>query len=119
MEEERRGDSRRLAYLGGKIIFPNKLSTANCIVRDVSSDGFRLSIPNSMTIPDTFELELPERHQRFNVRVTWRKLKEIGVTVVGEAAATVPDEEQRRLQKLERENAELKRRLANLDSLDP
>lgn len=119
MEEERRGDSRRLAYLGGKIIFPNRLSTADCIVRDMSADGFRLSIPNSITIPDEFDLELPERRQRFHVRVTWRKLKEIGVTVVDAAAPPAFDEEQRRLQKLERENAELKRRLAGLDSLDP
>jgi len=118
--EERRENTRRPSYLGGKIVFANKLSTANCIVRNVSSTGFRLAIPNSLVVPDEFELEIPQKQERFQVRVTWRKLDEIGVTVVGavEEPATSEDQ-QRRLQKLERQNAELRRRLADLDTLDP
>jgi hypothetical protein len=118
--EDRRGESRRSSYLGGKIVFPNKLSTANCIVRNVSAEGFRLGIPNSLVIPDEFDLEIPQKGEHFHVRVTWRTLEEVGVAIVAPAAATAAAEDpQRRLSKLERENAELRRRLASLDSLDP
>lgn len=118
--EERRERSRRPSYLGGKIVFANKLSTTSCIVRNVSADGFRLGIPNSLTVPDEFDLEIPQKNERFHVRVTWRKLDEIGVTVVLPLdEGQTPEDAQRHVDKLKRQNAELKRRLAGLDSLDP
>jgi hypothetical protein len=117
---ENRREKRQPSYLGGKIIFPNKLSTTTCIVRNVSADGFRLGVPNSLAVPDEFDLEIPQKGERFRVRVTWRKLDEVGVTVMLPLdEAQTPEDAQRHVDKLKRQNAELKRRLANLDSLDP
>lgn len=114
--EERRNDSRLPSYLGGKIVYNNRLSTADCVVRNVSRDGFRLSFGSTVAVPDEFELHIPQKGIRCQVRVSWRKLNEVGTLVVPDDERTVDQEV---LRKLRRENAELKRRRAELENLDP
>jgi hypothetical protein len=113
--EERRTDGRLPSYLGGKVIYNNRLSTIDCVVRNISDDGVRLSFGALVAVPDEFELHIPQKGLRFQAHVSWRKGKEIGAAVV--KAEEAPD--LARLRKLERENAELKRRRADLENLDP
>lgn len=114
--EERRSDGRLPSYLGGKVIYNKRLSTVDCVVRNISADGFRLSFGTTVAVPDEFELQIPQKNLRCRVRVTWRKLNEIGGVIVKDDEQSVDRE---RLRKLERENAELKRRRAELENLDP
>jgi hypothetical protein len=114
--EERRGDGRLPSYLGGKIVYNNRLSTADCLVRNISAEGFRLSFGSTIAVPDEFELQIPQKGVRCQVRVSWRKLDEIGAVVIPADEQSV---DRARLRKLERENAELKRRRNELENLDP
>ena len=118
---ERRAFARHKTFIKGRIYFNNRLSTVDCIVRDLADIGARLEVPENVTIPESFELYLPTRDEHFQARVKWRKGNNLGIAWGGEhnaksgidtagSGASVAE----RLAKLEREVAILQRRLTAL-----
>ncbi len=77
-EIERRALPRRHTLKSGRIAFNSGRSTIDCTVRNLSSQGAKLTVASVVGIPDSFELMLGDgvRHQ---CRVIWRTLKELGV----------------------------------------
>jgi hypothetical protein len=117
---------RHRTFIKGRIYYNNGLSSTDCIVRDVSDGGGRLEVPESVVIPDAFELHFPNKNERFHARVRWRKAGQLGVTWGAEQSAKdVGDDGERtehstadRLAKLEKDVAELQRRLERLEDVD-
>lgn len=62
-----------------KLILPHLNATIDCTVLDVSSTGARLRINSSLVAPEEFELMLPHQAHRRQVKVRWRRQKELGV----------------------------------------
>ncbi len=115
---ERRLLARHKTFIKGRIYFNNRLSSVDCILRDVADIGGRLEIPDNATIPDAFELYIPTKQEHFQARVKWRKGNILGIAWGAEQSpkpgfdlAAADEFFAERLGKIERDIAILKRRL--------
>jgi hypothetical protein len=77
---ERRAVTRHKTFIKGRIYFNNRLSSMDCIVRDVNDGGARLEASESVPLPDAFELYLPAKDESFYARVEWRRGNNLGVS---------------------------------------
>jgi hypothetical protein len=119
---ERRVLIRHKTFIKGRIYFNNRLSSMDCIVRDVTEKGARLQVSESVALPDTFELYLPNKDEHFRAQAMWRKGDQIGVSWTPEAAFRQKSESgghgehslADRVARLEQEVAALQRRFDNL-----
>lgn len=120
---ERRQATRHKSFLRGCIYFNNRRTAIDCLIRDISDTGARLRFSDSISIPDSFELHIPQKSQTLRVSVRWRHGMDVGVafadvahgatTPAGSATpdlATLSD----RVQRLEAEVAEMRRLLRRL-----
>ena len=78
-DRERRTHPRRRTLKGGKIIFGNRRSVFDCMVRNLSETGALLKLPNTIDIPDQFELQIVNEDIQVNAVVRWRTATELGV----------------------------------------
>jgi len=104
---ERRAKPRHKTLIKGRIYFNNRLSSMDCIVREVGDGGSRLEFSENVTLPDVFELYLPSKDEYFQAHIVWRK----GQNPRAESGRTdhhLAD----RVTKLEREVAVLLKRMA-------
>ena len=76
--EEKRKTPRQRALKKGRIVFNAKNSTLDCVVRNLSAGGARLTVTTVVGIPDTFELIMSDG-ARHHCRVAWRTATELGV----------------------------------------
>jgi PilZ domain-containing protein len=111
---ERRALVRHKTFIKGRIYFNNRLSSLDCIVRDVSDGGARLQVPESVALPDAFELYLPSKDEHYRAQTHWRKGDQIGVSWAPESAAHSEHSLTERVARLEQEVADLQRRFDNL-----
>ncbi|MGU3360853.1 PilZ domain-containing protein [Methylobacterium sp. M6A4_1b] len=125
MSEHRR-ESRLRTFLKGRIIFNKGASSMDCLVRDLSPSGARLALTETSTLPESFDLYIPQKDRTYRATLCWRRADGLGITFVDEAApAPVPvpaaaaDDAAamlalvRRISELEAENAALRRLLAS------
>ncbi len=120
---ERRRETRQKTFLKGRILFNKGASSMDCLVRDMSPDGARLSLTETTVLPGAFDLYIPQKEKTYRANLAWRRADGVGITFVDEAAAlpavaVSPAEESpllmltRRIAELEAENAALRRLLA-------
>ncbi|WP_027173054.1 PilZ domain-containing protein [Methylobacterium sp. 10] len=118
---DKRKEARQRTFLKGRIIFNNGASSMDCLVRDLSSVGARLALTETATLPDLFDLFIPQKERTYRASLRWRRTDGIGVAFVDEtaAAAPVPLAEPgamlaliQRIGELEAENAVLRRLVA-------
>jgi hypothetical protein len=76
---ENRASPRLRSLLKGKLIYNNRLSTMDCVVRDISATGARLALAQHNVLPDQFELYVPLKERTYTVQVRWRAEEDIGV----------------------------------------
>lgn len=81
---DQRSSERARTFLSGRIIFNNRASLIDCIVRDLSSGGARIAFEHPIDIPKEFELEIPRRNISAPARIIWSDAKEHGVTFLSE-----------------------------------
>jgi hypothetical protein len=77
---ERRSIVRHKTFIKGQIYFNNRLSSMDCIVRDLTDNGARLEFSESVALPEMFELYMPNKDEYFQARIEWRKGNNIGVS---------------------------------------
>ncbi len=119
---EARHAERARALLGARIITNNHQSTVECRIKNISATGARLVIGDTISVPEAFELEVPQKGRCYNARVVWRTPSETGIAFVpghpddriddlpeGEA-----DDIRRKVKLLEAENAALKKKITEL-----
>jgi hypothetical protein len=115
-----RAAHRPLSLLKGRVIFPDRRPTMDCVVRDLSDGGARLQIGQHAAVPDRFELYVPLKETTYRVHVRWRRNEEIGVLfntgAIEPAAAPGAQDLNQRLQRLEEEMGELRQRVSALQA---
>jgi hypothetical protein len=121
---ERRALPRHKTFIQGRIYFNNRLSSTDCIVRELAANGGRLEVSETVALPDAFELYLPSKDEYFRAKVEWRRGNNIGISWAPEQVAAQAAEQgdpqhvvMDRLAKLEREVASLRKRLDSLQEL--
>ncbi|MGZ5842045.1 MAG: PilZ domain-containing protein [Xanthobacteraceae bacterium] len=113
---ERRASRRQKSFLRGVVYFDKRRSETACLVRDLSVDGARIVLSQTITIPDVIELQIPQREQTLSARVQWRRADEVGLSFSKPDTATTPREKQliKRIAELEAEITTLERTIKRL-----
>jgi len=120
--DERRNRVRQRSFLQGRLYFNHRRSSLDCLVRDISGEGARLKVSDSVAIPEVVELHIPNKDETYHAKVQWRTGYELGVTfdrdegspsiVPSAAPADLPE----RVRRLESEVASLHRKLNELQN---
>ena len=106
MVEARRSERVR-SFLRARIIFNNHNSTIDCTIKNFSPQGAKIAIANTMSIPDSFDLEVPQKGRTYRARMTWRDETAIGVEFV-EDSSTSLETPQAKIERLEHESQRLR-----------
>jgi len=120
--DERRTLLRKRSFLQGRLYFNNRRSSLDCLVRDISNQGAKLKVSDSIAIPEFVELHIPNKDETYRAKVQWRTGFEIGVTFENdqEAPSIVPGagpaDLLERVRRLEAEVASLHRKLNELQN---
>jgi hypothetical protein len=118
--DDRRHQPRHRTFLQGRVFYNNRRSTADCIIRELTDDGARLSFTDRVTLPHAFELHIPNRDATYRVETVWNHGEEVGVTFGRHEASLAPAMTQdsslaERIDKLEKELAALRRRISEIE----
>jgi hypothetical protein len=117
---ERRSTPRQKTFLKGIILFNNRKSSADCVIRDLTDHGARLHFSAAVITPDVIELQIPNKDQILQAHVRWRKGDECGVSFshVRPAEAASPaqagGDANQRIEQLEAEVAKMHRQIVEL-----
>lgn len=117
--DERRASPRQKSLLKGRIYFNNRMSSIDCVIRDISAEGARLQFSSTVATPEVVELYIPNKDQTLRAQVRWRKTDELGVVFAdGQAksdASPMPAMDiSQRVGQIEIEVKELRRILTDL-----
>src|SRR5215203_2348401 len=100
---EPRSSPRQRSLMGAVLSFHNGRSTLDCLVRNISDSGARLSVSPSVSLLQTLELLIPQKGMTREARLVWRSENEVGV-----AFALPPPADEK---KPDNETAALRRRI--------
>jgi len=78
---ERRSNARSRMQKGVKLIL-GKSSVMDCVVRNVTNSGARLHLPNTIDLPEVFELTFDGGYSFRRCRIVWRSVTEAGVQFI-------------------------------------
>jgi len=88
---ERRTSRRTKSFLRGIVYVSRKRGALSCLIRDLSDKGARIIFSDTVTLPDVFELYIPQRDRNFRAKVRWRHGEEIGLAFVASEPGRVDD----------------------------
>lgn len=80
---ERRRQQRYRTLRGGKIIFHDRRSTIDCLVRNLSDGGSCLQVDTTVGIPNAFQLLLDGKDVSYPCQVIWMSNNRIGIEFLG------------------------------------
>ena len=125
--DERRHTPRHRTFLQGRVFYNNRRQSADCIIRELTDDGARLSFTDPVALPHAFELHIPNRDQTLRVETAWNHGTDVGVSfgkievhssaTLAPAAHAAPHEQTllERIEKLEKELGALRRRISEIE----
>lgn len=76
---ERRASQRRRVLKGATLSFNSGYSAFECVVRNRSENGAKLSLAETFALPSTFRLAIAGEGGAHMARIIWRKPDEMGV----------------------------------------
>ncbi len=124
MSNELRQDVRKRTFLRGRVIFNGGSASMDCLIRDLSANGARMELSETSTLPEVFDLFIPNKDATFRATLCWRRGGEVGVTFTDvprqSAAQAAPAADAslailvRRVAELEAENAALRSLLTKM-----
>lgn len=101
--------------MGSRAVFNNRASTYDCLIRNMSQSGARLTFDHIAAIPGEFELMIHQKGESRPVRIVWRHEREAGVVFLDQIRDNVvPIDAARRITALETERATLRQKVAAL-----
>ncbi|NHT76424.1 PilZ domain-containing protein [Rhizobiaceae bacterium CRRU44] len=77
--EEHRHRPRMRTFKSGRLVFNEGSSTLDCVVRNISDGGAKLSFNQVAAIPDVFQISLSDGAKK-TCRIVWRKSLDVGVS---------------------------------------
>lgn len=110
---EQRRAGRVRTILAAEVAFGRGLPPVPCQVKDLSDTGARIIVDEAVLLPNRFELRVPRRKVTHQAQVRWRRGALLGLEFIAEEAAP-PADPATRIRELEAENAELRRRVADM-----
>ena len=112
MVEGRRSERVR-SFLRARIIFNNSSSTIDCTIKNFSRHGAKIELSNTTSIPDAFDLEVPQKGRTFRAHLSWRTETAAGVEFVDKVPVS-REATRDTIERLETENARLRASVAQL-----
>lgn len=88
MSEQRKTARMRVIY-GGVLIFNNRSSTMDCVVRDFSAHGARVALNQNALLPDHLHLAVARKGREYAARLAWRSEGAAGLEFVEPASAAI------------------------------
>ena len=79
---DRRAEHRRKVLKGAVLTFNRGFGTFECIVRNQSDTGARLSFGDTSAVPNVFDLEIVGSEVKRQAQVRWRSITAIGVALL-------------------------------------
>jgi hypothetical protein len=76
---ERRRARRTKSFLRGFVYVSRQQGALACLIRDMSDTGARIVFSDTVTLPNTFDLYIPQRDQTLRAKVRWRHGDEVGL----------------------------------------
>lgn len=125
--DERRHTPRHRTFLQGRVFYNSRRQSADCIIRELTDDGARLSFTDPVALPHAFELHIPNRDQTLRVETVWNHGTDVGVSfaraeahapaTLAPAAPAAMSEQTlfERVEKLEKELGALRRRISEIE----
>ncbi len=112
---ERRRSERAKSLLKAKIVFNNRMTSHDCVIKNISTHGARLAVSQSSTVPSEFDLVIPIKGKTYRAKMRWRDAEGMGVEFMEEAEAreTIGGASTRH-ERLMAENARLKSAIQTL-----
>lgn len=83
--DERRHSSRLRVLMHGQILFNKGTTVLNCMIRDLSESGARISFAEALWVPSEVELEIPKTAQWFRAKVVWSNGRNHGLMFTRDA----------------------------------
>ena len=80
LKVEARKVQRMPAYLGGKIIFSQNYCVFDCLIKNISPKGARITIESVRNVPDSFKLYIARYEKVFQCKTQWRGTGQLGVS---------------------------------------
>src|SRR5665213_148279 len=114
MMTEARHNERVRTILGAQIIFNNKNSTLECQIRNISPTGARLVLSESVTLPEEFDINVPQKGRTYRARLRWRTPEGAGIEFLRDeqrGGAAIDRDLFERVRELENENELLRKRV--------
>ena len=71
-EPEKRASDRIRSFLRAQIIFNNRMTTIDCIIKNISATGARVALNDTLAVPTEFEIYIPQRGCSHHARLVWR-----------------------------------------------
>jgi hypothetical protein len=125
--EDRRHTPRHRTFLQGRVYYNSRRQSADCIIRELTDEGARLSFTDPVALPHAFELHIPNRDQTLRVETVWNHGTDVGVAFVRTDTHSAPSIAPaahassqelslvERIEKLEKELAALRRRISEVE----
>jgi two-component system cell cycle response regulator len=85
--DDKRKIPRRRVLKEGKIVFADGLRVLDCTIRDMSEEGARLLIANTVGLPDNFQLFEKASGMLYPASIAWRQQNAVGVHFEGPASS--------------------------------
>lgn len=79
---ERRLEHRRRVLKTGRIVYHKSLGVMDAIIRDVTSNGARIKLADTMRLPEHCEFQFKDDKYRKAVRIVWKTATEAGIAFV-------------------------------------
>jgi hypothetical protein len=89
------------------------MATIECLVKNISSGGAKITVDDSVSVPSKFDLCIPQKNRTYPVRMAWRNATAIGVEFLSDVSIDVL---RGQLRALEIQNAELRLRVRDLNA---
>lgn len=121
--KELRHYRRTKSFLRGLIYDCRKRGAMDCMIRDLSEDGARIVLSDTVALPEVIELDIPQRELRRRARVVWRRKGEVGLCFsqadhIPDLATMTAEDITARIGILEAEIALLRARLASFNETE-
>ena len=121
-----RRSERMRVFMAARILFNQGMMKVDCTIRNISDGGARLEVSDSVTLPEHFDLHIPQKNITRKVRLAWRNGDFCGVSYID---APLPESESQmemseeteehlraRIRELERTITKLNARIQELTS---
>jgi hypothetical protein len=111
---EGRRSPRVRTFLQARVSYSDGAISTVCTVNQLSDVGARINIASAFSLPDTFEIAIPQRGITRRAKLIWRRDDQAAVDFVYDEESQTPADPAVRIKALEAENAKLKAQISVL-----